>query len=521
MKHLFILTFFLFSNYFLNAQQAPAIQWQKSLGGTNDDRPFCTRKTSDAGYVVAGASFSNDGDVSGHHGTLNFADFWITKLSSTGSLDWQKSLGGTGDDWARSIQQTLDGGYIIAGYTTSSNGDVTGHHGDYDCWVVKLSADGSLAWQKTLGGTFEDRAYCIQQTSDSGYIIAAESLSDDGDVTGHRGSTYNSDYWVVKLSGTGNIEWEKSLGGTWNDHAYSIQQTSDQGYIVCGISNSADGDVSGNHSIGNYDYWVVKLDSQGGIAWQKCLGGTQFENGQGIRQTTDGGYIVGGFSYSADGDVTGHHGSTGNADFWTVKLGSTGGIQWQKSLGGTGGDWAFAIEPTADGGYITVGVSNSTNGDASGNNDIYGNYWIVKISNTGMLQWQKSLGSPTLYGEEAYSIQQTSDNGYIIAGSASANGGDVTGNHGNADFWIVKLAPDVSNPVYTFTGNGNWDIPANWSSNVVPPAIVPAGAQIIIKPQPGGECILNVPVTISNGASLWIVPGAAFNASSNLSILHP
>ncbi len=231
------------------------------------------------------------------------------------------------------------------------------------------------------------------------------------------------------------IEWQKSLGGTGAEYAWSIQQTTDGGYIVAGFSFSNDGDVTGNH--GWADYWVVKLTSTGAITWQKCLGGTGGEQASSIQQTADGGYIVAGFSYSTNGDVAGNNGVS---DYWVVKLDSGGVIDWQKCLGGTGGEQASSIRQTADGGYVVAGFSSSTNGDVTGNNG-GGDYWVVKLDSTGVIDWQKCLGGTA--SDAASSIQQTIDGGYIVAGQSYSNDGDVTGNHGNEDFWVVKLSPHI------------------------------------------------------------------------------
>ncbi|GHV41578.1 hypothetical protein FACS1894187_23390 [Synergistales bacterium] len=405
----------------------PFIEWQKSLGGTGLDTAWSIQQTYDGGYIVAGYSLSNDGDVSGNHGG---GDYWIVKLKADGSIDWQKSLGGTNRDEAYSIQQTSDGGYIVAGVSGSNDGDVSVNHGDWDYWIVKLNANGSIAWEKSLGGSNPETAFSIQQTSDGGYIVAGTSASNNGDVSGNHGGTNVNDYWIVKLNANGSIAWEKSLGGTDFDIAWSIQQTSDGGYIVAGYSQSNDGDVSGNH--GDYDYWIVKLNANGSIAWEKSLGGTGYDQAWSIQQTSDGGYIVAGISLSNDGDVSGNH---GDSDYWIVKLKVDGSIDWQKSLGGTGSDNAYSIQQMSDGGYIVAGSSGSNDGDVSENHGIT-DYWIVKLNANGSIAWEKSLGGTG--AEMPQSIQQTSD-GYIVAGISTSNDGDVSGNHGGLDYWVVKL----------------------------------------------------------------------------------
>jgi hypothetical protein len=401
------------------------IQWQKSLGGSDIDRAEAIQQTNDGGYIVAGFSYSNDGDVSDKHGGY---DCWVVKLTNLGSIEWQKSLGGTEDDGAFSIQQTNDGGYIFAGYSNSNDGDVSGNLGYYDYWVVKLSSIGTIEWQKSLGGSGYDFAMSIQQTNDGGYIVAGESYSDDGDVSGHNGSY---DFWVVKLSVIGTIEWQKSLGGQGDDVAFSIQQTIDGGYIVAGYSYSNDGDVTGSYGLG--DSWVVKLNNIGTIEWQKSLGGFGHDNAYSIQQTNDGGFIVAGYSDSNDGEVSDNH---GYYDCLVMKLSSIGSIVWQKSLGGSNGEFAYSIQQTNDGGYIVAGYSDSNDGDVTGNQG-GDDYWVVKLTSLGTIEWQKSLGGTG--AERAKWIQQTYDGGYIVAGYSPSNDGDVSGNHGDTDYWVVKL----------------------------------------------------------------------------------
>jgi hypothetical protein len=424
-----LLVIFFFTTIIVASAQAPSIQWQKCLGGFNEEETRSIQQTSDGGYIVAGHTESNDGDVTGNHGG---GDYWIVKLNSTGTIEWQKCLGGTNQDWARSIQQTSDGGYIVAGFTGSNDGDVTGNHGGEDYWIVKLTSTGTIQWQKCLGGSNDEDTYSIQQTIDGGYIVAGITRSNDGDVNGNHGV---ADCWIVKLNSTGTIQWQKCLGGSSLDYAFSIQQTTDGGYIMAGSTISNDGDVMGNHGVNN-DIWIVKLNSTGTIQWQKCLGGIGAELAYSVQQTTDGGYIVAGYTGSNDGDVSGNH---GGGDYWIVKLNSTGTIQWQKCLGGIYDEQIFSIHQTSDGGYIVAGSTESNDGDVSGNHG-EGDYWIVKLTSTGTIQWQKCLGG--INYEQAFSIYQTSDGGYIVAGSTESNDGDVTGNHGGGDYWIVKLNND-------------------------------------------------------------------------------
>lgn len=423
-KHLFPVFFSLAT--LISVAQAPAIKWQKSLGGSLADKANAIRQTSDGGYIIAGESGSNDGDVTGNKGG---PDFWITKIDTAGVLVWQKSLGGASEDRANDIIQTSDGGYMAVGTSYSGvGGDITAVKGLYDFWVVKLTSTGTISWQKNMGGTNYEEAYAVQQTSDGGYIIVGDTKSNNFDLTGNNG---NYDFWVVKIDGTGTILWQKNLGGSGIENAYAVQVTADGGYIVSGQTNSTNGDVTGNN--GGKDYWVVKLSSTGTLEWQKCLGGTADEVSSSIKQTSDGGYIVGGKTTSNNGNVSGNNGAE-NA--WLVKLNSTGAITWQKCYGGNAFDNANSVQQTNDGGYIFAGVASSNTLDVSGNHGS-NDYWVVKVNSTGTIVWQKCFGGTS--SETATNIQLTSDNGYVIAGRSVSSNGDLTNAKGGDDFWVVRL----------------------------------------------------------------------------------
>jgi hypothetical protein len=430
--YIFLLIGFSFFHNIILAQ-APNIEWQKCLGGTFTEIPYCIQQTSDGGYILIGFTRSNDGDVSGHH-DIETRDIWVVKLNNVGAIEWQKCLGGSSNDNGYFIIETTDHGYILVGETESNDGNVTGNHSALkDMWIVKLSNSGNIVWQKCLGGFASDGAYCIQQTSDGGYIIAGYTFSNEGDVLGNHGLI---DWWVVKLNNSGTLEWQKCLGGSSSEMAYSIQQTTDSGYILTGSTNSNDVDVSGNH--GNSDIWVVKLSNTGNIEWQKCLGGSNSEEARSIQQTNDGGYIITGDTRSNDGDVTGNHGFS---DMWVVKLNISGNIEWQRCLGGTFGDSGNSILQTADGGYMVAGIASSNDGDISG---YYGymDSWIVKLNYLGIIEWQKCYGGTST--EQTKLIKQTSDGGYIVTAVTESHDGDVSGNHYGGDMWVLKLGNTVS-----------------------------------------------------------------------------
>lgn len=419
---------------FIPLPSTPAPQFSKAYGGSIGDVANGIVSSLDGGYVVAGWTRSNNGDVSGNHGQ---EDAWVFKTDKSGNKLWQKAFGGTGRDYANSISATWDGGYIIAGYTSSNDGDVNGNHGSYDAWVVKLDKDGNKQWQKTLGGTDFDQANSITTSLDGGYIIAAYTGSNDGDVSGNHG---RGDVWVVKLDKAGNTQWQKTLGGSDEEFAFSIIKSLAGGYVLAAYTQSNDGDVSGNHG-GFGDAWVVSLDKEGNTLWQKTLGGSDRDYANAIAPSIDGGYVIAGETNSSDGDVSGYHGGGElGGDAWVVKLDKAGNKQWQKALGGSGYDKGYAVIPSPDGGYIMAGESGSNDGDVSGlHGFFYGDVWVVKLDKNGNKLWQKALGGTSEDG--ARSIIPDFYGGYIIAGLTTSNNGDVKGNHSPAlgDAWVITL----------------------------------------------------------------------------------
>ena len=406
----------------------PNIEWQKCLGGSESDRVSHIRETINGGYIIAGKVKSNNGDISDNHG---HDDCWIVKLNPIGEIDWQKCYGGSGVDWVYDIQTTSDSGYIFAGYGTSTDGDTSMLYGESDGWIVKLNSIGNIEWKKCIGGSKSELFFTIKETSDGGFITAGYTYSNDGDIIGNHGE---GDAWIVKLNCSGDIEWQQCIGGSETEHIKDIIQTYDGGYILAAQTESIDGDISGNH--GDWDFWVVKLDCNGNIQWQKCLGGTFDEYIYAMQQTNTGGYIVVGSTSSKNGDISDFKGTT---DAWVVNLDSSGNIEWNKCYGSYGTERFMSVDNTNDGGYILAGHTISIEDDISGNHGHY-DHWVVKINSSGDLQWQKCLGG-TISELDGF-IQQTMNDGYILAGSSSSNDCDVYGNHGFMDIWIVKLSPE-------------------------------------------------------------------------------
>lgn len=399
------------------------INWQQCIGGNGFDNAFEVLQTADGNYIVAGSTSLNSGDcsnlgnITGFHGCggASSSDYLVAKLDSTGSPLWKKAYGGYLEEIATSIEQTVDGGYIIAGYTKTSggnNGDVTNAYSGWsaDYWIVKIDGDGVLQWQKILGGTSEDIPYSIKTTTDNGYIVVGSSSSNDGDITGNKG---NEDYWVAKLDHTGNLQWQKALGGSETDIAYSVLQTEDDGYIIVGETSSANGDILGYHGNGYSDSWIVKLDSVGNLQWQKTLGGTNKEKATSICKLANGKYLVSGISSSNNGDVTTNIGNDGYIEYWLVLLNNTGGIEWQSCLNGVANAdnagpgfttnlyYAAPVYPTIDGGFAFAGSYRPLYGNlAPGYHNgtaHYTDYWLAKLGPDFMLGIDKpEQPSPTI-----------------------------------------------------------------------------------------------------------------------------
>ena len=291
--------------------QAPEIEWQATYGGSDFEDTNCIKQTNDGGYVIFGSSSSTDGDVSINYGN---SDCWVVKVDNLGIIEWEKSYGGSLSEYARSIALTNDGGYIFTGYTYSNDGDVTINNGGADCWVVKLDENGNIEWESSFGGSGPDIGASILQSSDGGFILAGDSRSNDGDISNHHGPASTSDLWVIKMDNIGNLEWESSYGGTLDDEAKDIKQTIDGGYIVIGHSFSNNFDVSTNQGLS--DFWLLKLNPEGEIEWENSCGGSEEDYGQSCLQTQDNGFIICGWTRSNNGDVSSFHG--GFSDYWAV-----------------------------------------------------------------------------------------------------------------------------------------------------------------------------------------------------------
>lgn len=413
------------------------IAWSKTYGGNGADRGNCIKNTADGGFIISGYTDSdNNGDVTGYKGG---GDVWVVKLDNVGNLVWQSAYGGFGaEPWTvtyTNILPTTDGGYLVTAESFSSNGDLTENHGNLDMWIFKIDNDGGMEWQKSLGGNNHEGAFSVLEESDGSFLLAGYTSSTDGDVSSLYGM---NDGWLIKLSATGGLLWEKTMGGTWTDALTSIRHTDDGGYIAAGYTLSDDGDLAGLNPGGWMEkakYWVVKMDGNAAIEWQSVLGGTDEDMALSIIQSPVGGYVVAGMSKSANGDVSEN---SGKQDWWIVNIDDTGAIVWKKSLGGSEKDEIRSMEALSDGsGFVIVGTTESIDGDVTtnhGGKDI----WLVKMDYLGNIISNQCYGGDG--NEIGFSGIEAPDGAIVITGRTNSDdNGDIIGDTQGEDLWAFKI----------------------------------------------------------------------------------
>ncbi len=459
------------------------IEWQKCYGGSKGDALEEVLQTSDGGFIFSVWTDSNDGDFTEN---LGGKDICLLKLDRFGKKQWQKSYGGTKDDYLKYLLQTSDGGYIFS----ANHGTILGDTINENAWIVKLNQSGSILWQKNFNECNE-----MIETSDKGFIVSVlidtivvqnnttssfkikkvRKINQNGEIEWQKNiegskiiKTIDGNYFIYtesnwskdadirywKINQQGDILWEKKIGGRATDFAKNVQQTSDGGYILTGITLSNDGDVSGNH--GQSDAWLVKLNSNGEIQWQKCIGGTGYEESYlTVVQIKDGSYLVStDYTYSSNGNFIGSHGES--SDIWIAKLNDLGVILWEKCIGGSGSDFLSTFISTSDGGFLLSGGTNSLDGDVTGFKGGESDIWVVKIDAIGNIEWQRCFGGSKMEFSEHVSVFfKASEDDFFIINNTMSNDNDVSGNHGDLDIWVVKLtSKNVTNSL-TEISNSN------------------------------------------------------------------
>ena len=365
-------------------------EWSKTFGGSGYDLGDSVQQTADGGFIIAGqtSSFGAGG-----------SDVYLIKTDGSGSEQWSKTFGGSDYDYGRSVQQTADGGFIIAGFTDSFGA------GASDVYLIKTDNSGSEQWSKTFGGSNYDYGYSVQQTADGGFIIVGDTLSFGA------GEYDQSDLYLIKTDNSGSEQWSKTFGGSDDDYGRSVQQTADGGFIIAGQTSS--------FGAGGSDVYLIKTDGSGSEQWSKTLGRSENDYGYSVQQTADFGFII--------------VGQTGG-DVYLIKTDNSGNEQWSKTFGGIYWDGGRSVQQTADGGFIIVGSTSSFGADFT---DVY----LIKTEGSGSEQWSKTFGG--IYYDGGYSVRQTADGGFIIVGAKDSFGA------GGPDVYLIYFKPDDQDLLYT------------------------------------------------------------------------
>jgi len=405
----------------------------QTFGGSKNDVAQSVIATLDGGFAVIGYTQSMDGDVSDK--LDESFDFWVLKFNSEANLEWNKTYGGSGDDRGYDIIQTSDNGFAILGYTDSSDGDITINNGFRDFWLAKLDASGNLTWQKSFGFPGADEGTAIIETSDNNFLISGvldvTSSGGQGNLGRFVMEHAGGDYWAIKVSSSGDLIWSRFYGGSFTDSPTGIIENNNNEFIFVGGSDSNDVDITNNK--GSYDFWVVKSEAGGNMIWEKSFGGSEIDEARGIVSTYDGSHIIVGDTRSNEQDVSLNNGA---ADLWIIKISDDGDLIWNRSIGGSNFDVSRSINKTSDNGFIIAGSSRSSDGDVArnqGQNDA----WIVKIDTNGQLLWETTVGGSNI--DFAYDAVQLANGTIIAVGETSSSDGDITENKGFTDLLIIKL----------------------------------------------------------------------------------
>ena len=415
----------------LTSWAQPEIHWQKNYGGTSGDGGVIIASTTDGGYIVLGRTISNDGQVSGHHG---LDDLWVIKLDGDGDLVWQRCLGGTLMEEPGMIRQVADGGYFVLGSTRSDDGDVEDHIGGKDIWLVRLDEAGAIVWAKCYGGEANDVGTSILEMANGELLVL-------GSTTSSEMENYQAeqDLVLLHIAGDGELLRQKCFGGSSQDGASAMLLLEDGSILVTGFTVSNDGDVSGNH--GSSDGWIVKLAPDWMIEWQRCIGGSSPDNVHALVAGQEATYYVALSTASSDGDISV---SYGGVDYFIVHFDLNGEVLNVSSFGGSNTDGPWSMVFGADLGLMVFGVSQSSDGDiTSPKGDL--DAWLINTSSSLDLTWDRSLGGSG--ADSGRDMCFAHDGSLIMVGTSSSTDGDLTGNFGSSDVWVVKFeAENVAVP---------------------------------------------------------------------------
>ncbi|CAH0996806.1 hypothetical protein EMA8858_02941 [Emticicia aquatica] len=458
MKYIYLLTVFIIYHSSLLAQNL-TINWQKNLGGKNNEYAYAATPTSDGGYVIVGSTNTNkDGDIPASKGG---SDILVAKLNNWGELVWLKTFGGTRDDVATDVIETKDKGILVLSTTLSTDGEGTGNGSRGGLILLKLKTDGSIEWRKVFASGYNtgEIAFAkadanskptIKLTPDGGFIIGASIIP-----------VNTADFWLSKLKPTGEIQWSKTFGSAKNDWMNEVIVCSDGGFLMVGGTDGSNLEISGAGK-GFIDVFVVKTDFSGKVLWQKGLGGTDLDIGFSAVETSDNAYIIVGETNSSNGDMKDN---VGQKDGFLVKYTYEGELSWKVLTGGTDIDGLYTVKTTTTGKIYAMGISSSEIGKVKPKGPV-GDLWLVNIENSGLITNHTMFGGADT--DIARGAFPTSDGGFIIAGNSFSVDGDLTDNKGGTDFWAVKVGNQLPVQVKDFSASVTADeyVKLTWESSV-------------------------------------------------------
>ena len=410
---------------------ADVLEFVETLGGSKNDAFNAVKATTDGGYITAGYTQSNNGDIL--EKTNTSFDFLISKFSSKNILEWQKTFGGSDDDRATAIVQTLDGGFAVLGFAKSTDIAVSENAGSKDFWLLKLTSNGNLLWEKSFGFSGADYGTDLIETKEGGFLITGvlDVSASDGQGSAKSTATKHSggDYWAIKTDNTGALEWSRFFGGSFTEVPLGVLETDAHNFVIVGSSDSKDFNISNNK--GSYDFWIIKISTEGTLLWEKSFGGSEIDEAKAITTTNDGNFIIVGDTRSTDKNVSKNNGA---ADIWVLKVSEEGTLLWEKTIGGTNFDVARAVSRTQDNGYLISGSSRSLdNGfENKGQNDAL----ILKIDKNGNLLWQKTFGGSEI--DFLYGVVELENTAIIGVGESSSSDKDIKENKGFTDALIIQ-----------------------------------------------------------------------------------
>jgi hypothetical protein len=403
--------------------------WSKSVGGSDFEEIKSVTATQDGGFVVVGNTKSSDGDITDKRYGLE--DIWLSKYDAEGNLLWSKTYGGSQDDLGYSVIENADRTLVVAGYSKSSDGEVQSNQGMHDFFIFKTDYQGNLIWAKSHGFMSHDHAHKIINTSDGGYFVVGY-VDYAGIGRSSKGVLHGvGEFYGLKLDANGNKLWDKYFGGTQNDRVFDVVEANDGGFVMVGYSESSNFDVNDNH--GSYDYWVVKINVTGDLIWKKSYGGSELDQAYGIVKNLNNTYLITGTSNSMDGDISLNKGAN---DVWVINIDDNGALLWEKSFGGSGFDTSNSIRMISNGNFLISGHTRSVDGQITenkGEND----FWAFTISPNGKMLWQKTFGGSSF--DFGYDAVELKDKGFVIVGQTESNDLDIPINKGLSDLLIIKV----------------------------------------------------------------------------------